>query len=190
MSNRGLDLKRELVRLVRTEYRARVRDVKVFTADPRVKEDLPCIAVNRIYDSEDNPTLANFYDQELTPAGDGTVENFSGLFTQTCELRIWTENADTRDEMYVELKEILLLAKQTLAARGFGNLILKGGRDENDFRTYSPLMLYWGVFNFSALAPFDAFNAPDATAPKIDAVDTKFSLDGVEQTQADLEAQP
>ena len=184
--NAGKDLKLELVRIVRAGYKARDRDVRVFTSDPRVKEDFPCVGVNRVYDSEDDQTLANFYEERLTDSGDGTIETSSGLFTQSAELRIWTENADERDSMYVEIKEILLLAKKELASLGFGKMVMKGGRDENDFRTYAPLTIYWGVFNFSALSPFDAEDVPDTTATKIQSVDTSLAIDGVEQTQEDL----
>ncbi len=186
MANRGLDLKTELVPLIRRAYADRSRDVKVFTSDPRVKEDIPCVAVNRIYDSEDEQSLGNVYDERISDDGLGTVECKSGLFTQTCELRIWTENAEVRDDMFVELKEILILAKDTLAAKGFGRLSIRGGRDENDFRTYSPLMLYWGVFNFSALSPFDAEAPQDNSAPPITAVDTSKAIDGIAQVPADF----
>jgi hypothetical protein len=188
--NAGKDLKLELVRIVRAGFKARLKDVNVFTSDPRVKEDFPCVGVNRVYDSEDDGSLANFYDQELTPDEKATFERFSGLFTQTCELRIWTENADVRDELYVLLKEILLLAKKELGVLGFGKMVMKGGRDENDFRTYAPLTIYWGVYNFSALAPMDAWEAPDMSAPAIAAVDVTKAIDGIEQSQADLAALP
>jgi hypothetical protein len=184
--NAGKDLKLELVRIIRAGYKARERDVRVFTSDPRVKEDFPCVGVNRIYDSEDDQALANFYEERLTDTGDGTITTFSGLFTQSSELRIWTENADERDAMYVELKEILLLAKQELANLGFGKMVMKGGRDENDFRTYAPLTIYWGVFNFSALSPFDAEEVPDTTATEIKEVDSSLAIDGIEQPAEDL----
>lgn len=186
MSQRGLDLKIELVKIIRRDYRTLNRQVKVFTADPRFKREMPCVAVNRIYDSEDKMGFDNFYNQELTPDGSGTVENKSGLFTQNCEVRIWTENADERDDMFNELKEILLLAKDDLGKFGFGEMMIKGGRDENDFRTYSPLFIYWAVINFTALSPFDAFRTPDTTATKIQKVDTSYALDGAEQKKEDL----
>ncbi len=186
MSNRGLDYKLESVKLVREAFKARGRQVRVFTADPRVKEDIPCVAVNRIYSSEDDQGFANFYDSELTPDSLGTVETLSGLFSETLEFRVWTENADERDAMVVELKEILLLAKEDLTKKGFGRLAIRGGRDENDFRTYSPLMIYWGVFNMAALAPIDAFKGPDLTAPAITAIDQRSVLDGIEQTDVQL----
>lgn len=186
MANRGLDLKAELVKLVREAFLARAREVRIFTADPRTKEDMPCVAVNRIYDSEDEQVLGNIYDERVSDDGLGTVELKTGLFTQTCELRIWTENADTRDEMFVEMKEILILAKDELAKKGFGRLGIRGGRDENDFRTYAPIMLYWGVFNFSALSPFDAEGPQNNAAPPITAVDTSHALDGVVDTVSSL----
>lgn len=182
MANRGLDLKLELVSAVRAGYKARARDTKVFTADPRVKEDMPCVAVNRIYDSEDDNVLGDIpFGEDISADGLGSVETKTGLFTQTCELRIWTENAEIRDAMFVELKEILILAKDALAKKGFGRMTVRGGRDENDFRTYSPLMLYWGVVNFSALSPFDAVGPQNNAAPPITAIDTSTVMDGVEQ---------
>lgn len=187
MANRGLDLKLELVTAIRAGYKARTRDVKVFTADPRVKEDMPCVAVNRIYDSEDDNVLGDIpFGDEIAPDGLGSIEVKTGLFTQTCELRIWTENADIRDAMFVELKEILVLAKNALAKKGFGRMTVRGGRDENDFRTYSPLMLYWGVLNFSALSPFDALAPQNNAAPPITAVSTTTVMDGVEQGPGDF----
>ncbi len=181
MANQGLDLKLELVNAVRKGYKDRAREVRVFTADPRVKEDMPCVAVNRIYDSEDDKVLGDIYDETVSKDGLGSVEINTGLFTQTCELRIWTENADERDAMFVELKEILILAQNILAKKGFGRMSIRGGRDENDFRTYAPIMLYWGVLNFSALSPFDAIAPQDNSAPPITAVDTSTVIDGVEQ---------
>lgn len=181
MANRGLDLKLELVNAVRKGYLDRVREVRVFTADPRVKEDMPCVAVNRIYDSEDDNVLGDIYSEQVSDDGLGSTETKTGLFTQTCELRIWTENAEERDAMFVELKEILILAKDALAKKGFGRLSIKGGRDENDFRTYAPLMLYWGVVNFTALSPFDAEGPQDNSAPPITAVDTSTAIDGIAQ---------
>ncbi len=184
MSHRGLDFKLELVKLLRSEFKKRSRQVQVFTADPRTKRDIPCVAVNRIYSSEDDQSFANFYDQEVSPTGN--TEVFSGLFSETCELRIWTENADQRDEMVVELKEILILIKEKLAQRGFGRLVVRGGRDENDFRTYAPLMIYWGVFNMAALSPIDAKDDEDTTATPITAIDTRSAFDGIEQTEAEI----
>ncbi len=181
MANRGLDLKLELVSAVRKGYLARARETRVFTADPRVKEDMPCVAVNRIYDSEDDQVLGDIYDEKVSADGLGAVETKTGLFTQSCELRIWTENAEVRDTMFVELKEILILAKDELAKKGLGRMSIRGGRDENDFRTYAPLMLYWGVINFSALSPFDAEAPQDNTAPPITAVSTATVIDGIEQ---------
>lgn len=186
MANRGLDLKLELVALVRKGYADRKRDVKVFTADPRVKEDMPCVAVNRIYDSEDDNVLGDIYDEGISKDGLGTVETKTGLFTQTCELRIWAENAETRDQMFVELKEILILAKDALAKKNIGRMTIRGGRDENDFRTYAPLMLYWGVLNFSALSPFDAEGPQNNAAPPITAIDTSTVMDGIEQGPGDF----
>jgi hypothetical protein len=172
MSHRGIDLKIALVEFVRAEYKKRLREVNVFTADPRVREDMPCVAVNRVYDSEDDEEFANVYHEELTPAGDGTVEILAGLFTQSCELRIWTENADVRDDMFIELKEILVLAKKFLGNKNLGRMSVKGGRDENDFKTYAPLFIYWGVLNFRALSPLDVFEAADTSASKIKEVDS------------------
>jgi hypothetical protein len=172
MAQRGLDLKTVLVPLIRKAYAVRQRQVTVRTADPRDKMDMPCVAVNRTYDSEDKQGLANFYDNEIDPTTQGNVEIKSGLFTQNVELRIWTEDADLRDDMFNELKEILLLAKDTLAVQGFGEMRIYGGRDENDFRTYAPLFIYWGVFQFTALSPFDAFNAPDIDAKPITEIDS------------------
>jgi len=187
MSQRGFDLKITLVEYVRAQYKARGRDVKVFTADPRVHEDIPCVAINRVYDSEDDESFANLYGQELGSDGSGTTQEFSGLFSQSVELRIWTENADLRDALFNELKEILILAKAFLASKGFGRMSVKGGRDENDFQTYSPLFIYWGVLNFRALSPLDVFESPDMTATVIKEVNVdKFALDTVEQTYEEL----
>lgn len=176
----GLDLKLELVKFVRAEYKLLKRQVSVVTADPRYKEDFPCVAVNRIYDSEDKQGFANFYDEEVE--NDGTVEVKSALFTQTCELRIWTENADVRDNMFIELKRMLVKIKDALAEKGFGEMIIKAGRDENDFKTYSPLFIYWGVINFTALSPLDVRMPKDTTATPITKVDTSKAIDGIEQS--------
>lgn len=132
--------------------------------------DMPCLAVNRIYDSEDQQGLDNFYSNELDEKSGGNLTIYSGLFTQNVELRIWTEDADQRDDMFNELKEILILAKVSLGQQGFGSMRISGGRDENDFRTYEPLFIYWGVIQFTALSPLDAFEAPDTTATLIETV--------------------
>lgn len=161
MGRRGLDLKKTLVPLVRAAYVARARKVNVMTSDPRTELELPCVAVNRIYDSEDQQGFANVYDEVTDPSTEGNVENLSGLFTQNVELRIWTENADQRDDMFDELKEILISLKSVLAEKGFGTMRVFGGRDENDFRTYSPLFIYWGVLQFTALSPLDVFGDPN-----------------------------
>jgi hypothetical protein len=175
MGHRGSDLKTVLVPLIREQYALRKRQVIVRTADPRQASDMPCVAVNRIYDSEDNQGFGNIYDNEVDPQSQGNVQVLSGLFTQNVETRIWTEDADQRDDMFVELKEILILAKAPLAALGFGAMRVFAGRDENDFRTYSPLFLYWGVLQFTALSPLDAFNAPDVTGKTILEVDTTIT---------------
>lgn len=167
MGRRGTDLKKTLVPMIRAEYAARMRQVTVRTADPRLEIDLPCVAVNRIYDSEDQQGFANVYDEEIDPQTQGNIEIKSGLFTQNVELRIWTQDADQRDDMFDELKEILILKKDDLAKMGFGSMRIFGGRDENDFRTYSPLFIYWGVLQFTALSPLDAFTVPDTTAKPI-----------------------
>ena len=136
---------------------------------------MPCLAVNRIYDSEDQQGMDNFYANELDPKSGGNLTIYSGLFTQNVELRIWTEDADQRDDMFNELKEILILAKPVLAAQGFGSMRVSGGRDENDFRTYAHLFVYWGVLQFTALSPLDAFNGPDTTATIIETVEAEVT---------------
>jgi len=176
MSRRGYSLKIKLVELVRAQYALRQRTLKVMTADPKTEMELPCIGVNRSYDSEDDESFANFFENEIDPATMGNVVVSSALFTATCELRVWSLNADERDSMYEDLKEILVLIKPQLAALGFGSIKIKGGRDENDFRTYSPLMMYWGAINVSALSPMDAWNAaPDTTATPIQSLPTTIN---------------
>lgn len=180
----GLDLKLESVKFVRDEYKKLVRQVSVMTSDPREKEDFPAVAVNRIYDSEDKQGFANVYDEDFDETG--TTEVHSALFTQTVEFRIWTENADVRDVMFVELKRILVKMKEHLAQLGFGEMIIKAGRDESDFRTYSPLFIYWGILNFTALSPLDVKLEKDTDARKIVEVNTDAAIDGVEQEVGDL----
>lgn len=158
MANSGLDFKIRTVELIRQAFAARGITLGVKTADPRTEADLPCIAVNRIYSSEDDIGFDNTYDVETTEAG--TLYRKSGLFSEVLEVRGWTQNADLRDSYTVLLKEILILIKHQLAKEGFGRLIIKGGRDENDYKTYAPLFINWVVFNFAALAPFDAWETP------------------------------
>jgi hypothetical protein len=183
----GLDLKLELVEFVRSEYKRLGRQVAVFTSDPKTKEDIPCVAVNRIYDSEDDQMMDNM--GEVISEPDGATEIHYAEFTQSCELRIWTENADLRDQMFVELKRILIRAKKSLGEKGFGKMVVKSGRDENDFRTYSPLMINWGVLQFSALSPLDVAYEKDTTATPIQEVDQSLALDGIVQTEAEVEAE-
>lgn len=187
--NRGFDLKLKTVELVRAFFTAKKVQVSVTTADPRKYEDFPCIAVNRIKDGEDQEGFANFYDNEAAATGNNEV--LSGLFDGGLELRIWTENAEQRDTLYVLLKECLILIKAQLAAVGMGNVIIRSGRDENDFVKYPGHFIYWGVLSLFALAPMDVLpDTPDASATTITEVDAAaatpdFSSEPISQTVSD-----
>jgi hypothetical protein len=158
MSIKGTDLKHELVRIYQREFALRNIQMTVLSSDPRVHAEIPCLAINRTNDSEDNQGFNNFYEEKFNTVDADNVSDdilYSGLMTETCEIRMWTENAQMRDDYYFTIKEIALLAKQELILKGLGNMRITGGRDEQDFKTFEPYFIYWATINFVALNPLD-----------------------------------
>lgn len=162
------DLKTNLVQIIQNYFTAQQKLVKVFTADPQDWMELPCIALNYIYDSEDNIGFNNMLDVELASVPPGTNNasyiRYVALMTQTVECRVWAQQPDLRDLYGIFLKEGLLLSKPTLEALGFGNIFIKQGRDENDLHTYQPKLLYWRVYHLTALAQLEVTTPPDTSS--------------------------
>jgi len=185
----GLDLKKELVRIFARELIARKIQIKVITADPRTHGELPCLAINRVNDDEGQIGFNNIYEQEFNEATEEESPAYLALMTETIELRLWTENANQRDDIYFIMKEIAILAKQELIKKGqgLGNMRITGGRDEQDFKTFEPYFIYWSVLNFIALNPLEVKPSVPTTGVKpILGVDGSFAMNGIEETEEDM----
>lgn len=182
MANDNVDLKIALVEFLKNAIKPKIvagkmRDVRVITSDPATHEELPCISINYLDDSEKDFTFNNLLDQQLSQVvnpDDASIVRQSLLMSEVCEVRIWVdEQPDLRDQLGVLLKELLLMAKNALGQQGFGNMFIVGGRDENDFATYAPKKLYMRPYNFMALAQMDVWpDVPDQTAGVITEVDS------------------
>ena len=147
LSNKNLKI--ELVRIYQKAFKDRNIQMQVLTSDPRVEREIPCLAINRLSDSEDIVTMANLEDVEFADGEENNV--YSALMSETIELRLWTQNANERDSLYTTIKEIAILAKVELGTMGCGNMRITAGRDENDFNNFSPLFIYWATINFVAM---------------------------------------
>lgn len=188
MSITGLDVKKELVRIFKREFTARNVNMQVLTSDPRTHEEIPSLCINRINGDEGQMGFNNLLTEEITGVGANATDTmvYTGLITETIEIRLWTENANERDDMMYLMQEIALLAKQELIKKNLGNMRITGIRDEQDFKTFEPYFIYWGVMNFIALNQLDVRPLVPPTTGVIESVDGTNAMDGVEQTEEEL----
>lgn len=143
-----VDVKSELVRFLRLELQDNgVEGVKVLKSDPREQTEIPCICINRVGDDEANQVLGDDFGE------DTEEEDFSGThFQESMEIRLWHQNPDERDKLYILIKALLLNFRSELSEKGLFNISIRGGRDEQD-NTYPPHPLYWATLTLNYINP-------------------------------------
>jgi hypothetical protein len=125
-----------------------LNDIKVIRADPNPHMDVPCIAINKINDSETEPFLGD-QDGEYVDELNKTHQQDISMWTESIELRIWTHNGDERDYLVPILKYILFEIRGILAQLGVINQTISGGQDEFDPMSYTPKIMYWGSYIYT-----------------------------------------
>lgn len=152
-----VDVKTELVEALKnTLPKFNFNGVKVLKADPQGAAELPCIGINRIDDSESEPSISDAVETRYDKDTGTYYQVFGSFFSESVELRVWHTNADERDRLYRHTKAVLLAMRLPLVEKGLLNLTLRSGRDEQDSSMQqAPMVLYWSTITMSYLNPLD-----------------------------------
>lgn len=162
-----IDVKHNVVTLLQEALAERgYNKIKVLKGDPRTPADIPCVGVNRAGDDEVPQSLGEDFGSEYDPATDKWTETRGTHFSETLEIRIWHSNADERDKLYALCKVLLFSIRPILTAQGVLNIVLRGGRDEQD-NTFPPHPLYWGTITMNYAVPLEVDTLWD-TVRKVD----------------------
>lgn len=131
--------------------------VSVFRRDPIVPggssglgTEIPCVAINRIADGETDQFIGDLagYDQE---SGNQTGGRF---FSEVFEIRVWATLAGMRDDIYEDLKRILLTGKNSyLIDEGAYLVRILNGVDEADHNFLPNVPMFWGTLQLSVITP-------------------------------------
>jgi hypothetical protein len=128
--------------------------VKVLTADPKSPAELPCIGINRIDDSESDKSLSEGESTEYEKNSKILTTLQDTFFSEALEIRVWHTNADERDKLYKITKAILFAHRNDLIGKGLVNVVLRGGKDEQDSTmAQAPDVLYWATITMTCLNP-------------------------------------
>lgn len=155
-----VDVKQEMVTALISELpKAGYSNIRVLKSDPQTPTEYPCIGINRANDDETNQTIDDVIGE---PTYDPVTQIYSVLkgtyFQESLEIRIWHTNADERDKLYPIVKATAVALRDRLVYLGLRNIILRGGRDEQDTTMQSaPTALYWASITMSYLNPLNVY---------------------------------
>ena len=157
MSFQSVDVKDEIHKLLKKELPKFGFDrVKVVKADPHTHTEIPCVAINRLDDSEGTDTIGDHVDTHYDPATQKHYQVYGSYFNEAIEVRVWHENADERDKLYQHVKAILYSARHHLTELGLINTKLRSGKDEQDSSmAQAPMVFYWAPITMSYMNPLN-----------------------------------
>ena len=177
-----VDVKHELVTQLQPLLSAEGYEaIRVIKGDPRAPTEIPCIGINRAGDDETQQVLGEDFGSEYDKSTGKWAEFRGTYFNETVEIRVWHTNADERDKLYTLTKILLFKIRPQLVERGLRNLVLRGGRDEQD-NTYPPYPLYWGTITMNYLNPLEVEILYDS----VESVDVLGSLSAEFRSDIDL----
>jgi hypothetical protein len=154
-----------------TPYGPHIKQVDVFRRDPIIRKpgemskQVPCVAINRIADGESNKLLGDYHNDGSTQTG------IKGrYFTEVFEVRVWAQNPELRDDIYDDVKKIILVGKQRYLVNDvidengdrilpYGNggaVIVRvlSGIDEADHNFFPGKPMFWGTLQIALVNPF------------------------------------
>ena len=151
-----VDVKEEMVQILKKELPKFNFNVKVMKADPQTHTEIPCIGINRVSDDETSESLVDGHSTLYNRNTEQYTDVFGTFFQESLEVRIWHTNADERDRLYRHTKAILFGMRTGLVEKGLLNITLRTGRDEQDTsQAQAPMALYWSTITMSYLNPLD-----------------------------------
>ena len=153
-----LDLKGAFINLLELGFAELKKDtdhysISVFRRDPifvagtqGMQNEIPCVCVNRIDDSESDQFIG-----ETVDSSEVGVEQHGRFFKETFELRVWSFSAQERDDIYSKLKYIILAGKKQFIEDEGGYIVrMESGVDEADHNFLPGKPMFWGTMHVSA----------------------------------------
>lgn len=156
-----LDVKSQLYNMIKEGFKELANDnykVSVFRRDPIIdtgsegaQKELPAVTIHRVRDTESDQ-----FTGEVIDIGESGNPIMGRFFNEVFELKIWANLAGLRDDIYVDLKKILMLGKKDfLENEGVMTIRFSDGGDGSDHKQLpGGKPLFWATVELDLVNPF------------------------------------
>jgi len=120
----------------------------VLPAFPSSMAQIPCVSVLGTNFSETGMGLGDMADTLFDDEEDEITEPEGTGYDETFDVRVWTLNADERDQVGKMLRGGTTIIRNALTEKGLSNIKFSGGNDSFDYQNYgAPIHWYISVIS-------------------------------------------